>query len=207
MNQRKKLREWVSRNIALDEWVPGNTEDLSLKGYLFTYGDRVRIRDNGQLGTVCTVRGGKNHRTVNVNTEDGMKAFRPDQLIIIFDEYESGTDVKVLKTGETGRVKYKQYTEKEIPYYMVIVKGQEQLLKHTEIEPVTSAVSESAISDEDVDKMVEVGVETAKEVHGDEYDPKKAKATIMGIIKKGMNKGMTPEDISGWIQSSFRDKE
>ena len=68
-------------------------------------------------------------------------------------------------------------------------------------------IIESVISKDDIDKMIKVGKATARDVFDDEYDDAKAEQTIRGIIEKGIKKGMTPEDISGWIQSSFRDEE
>jgi hypothetical protein len=57
------------------------------------------------------------------------------------------------------------------------------------------------LSDEDIKKIKEVGIATAKVVFKDDFDEDKANEVIDGIIEK--NKDKNAEDISGILKNTF----
>jgi hypothetical protein len=63
------------------------------------------------------------------------------------------------------------------------------------------------LTKDEIEKIRRVGIETAQDVFDEKFDRAKAEKMINDIIAKGAAKGMTGEDIAGWVQSSFRDEE
>jgi fructose-specific phosphotransferase system component IIB len=60
------------------------------------------------------------------------------------------------------------------------------------------------ISKDDIKKAKEVGIATAKEVFGDDFDEKKANETIDGMIKDHKDKAEDGEDLSAIVANAFR---
>ena len=65
---------------------------------------------------------------------------------------------------------------------------------------------ENTYSKEEIQKIVDSGMATAKAVFKDKFDPSKAKKVILAIIDKGISKNMEPKEISGWVQNAVRDE-